>query len=680
MKKVFICFSVLLLVVILVSCGSKTYVDYMSKYKGFTPTYGSSTNNETIDLMASIYNDESVKNINVLPVSLKDETIIGVDMSSIIEVEQKGGKFFNDEGKEQDVFEILSDKGVNYVRIRLWNEPYTVNNISYGGGSNDIKTDLLIAKRAARVGMKILLNFHYSDFWADPKKQSIPRMWQNLDILALEDAVYKYTYDVIKQFEKEGVRPHMVQIGNEINNGFMFPQAPTSLGFRRISDLLKKGLKAVKDVSSDIKTVIHLAEGASESSLIYYFDKLIENEVDFDIIGLSYYSYWHGTMETFNKTLKALDKKYKQDIVVMEYSYGFTTKEHENANHIFNSELAVIGGYNNTFQGQASYIRDIYEAINSIEKGIGAFYWEPSWLPIKNAGWASEGARTYLESQGDDTSSLGNVSWANQALFTYSGKASPVLNVFKEMKTSTYSNEYIISYEKNMTGVLNIRSNDTLPKYINAYTNLDRLAQLEVTWNKSDVEKITETGTYIINGLVKSGNEEKEVILTLEAFENFMENPSFEQGGKVTSDVTDFNLVPYWQVTQSQIRTVKLESKNPRKVDNDGANNINIYSTQNYTFSLLQEVNLRPGTYELSVWSRSEAASGILMPNVNLVFKNNQTILQSSKIIYGNGWSQWQQTKVVIVIENEMILQIGLEGQGGASSWAHFDDFQLQRK
>lgn len=677
-KKIFLFLLMSLISVVLVSCNK--YKDYINNFKEFKPTIGSKVNNESLDDLVTLYSDQTAKDIKVLPVSLDDEFIIGMDVSSIIAVEESGGVFYNEQGQEQDVFEILKDHGVNYVRIRLWHNPTNSKGEPFGGGNNTTEVGIKIAKRAARVGMRILLDFHYSDFWADPAKQTMPRAWKDLTETQIEKELYEYTYDTLKEFSKNKVRPHMVQIGNEINNGFIYPTAPVDRGYARIAKFLKQGIKAVNDIDPKIKTVIHLAEGASLSGIKYFFDRMVSNEVNFDIIGLSYYSFWHGPLEEFEETLKELNDLYDKKIAVMEYSYGFTEKSAENANHIYNSDMESMGGYKTSMQGQASYIRDVNNVVSNIENGIGTFYWEPAWLPVKNAGWASEAARSYLVSQGDDVSSLTHVSWANQALFSYSGKVLPTLKVFNEMKNSKFDNEVVLSYDEEITMNVNLGSSDFLPKYVAGYTNLDRRALIEVSWNEEDVSKLTKPGEYVIKGTIKSGNELKEVTLNVTAYQNFVINDSFEDGGKVITDVKDFTNIKGWDVTQNVSGSVKIENKNPRRADNEGNNNLNIYQSSDYNFKLYQTVTLEKGIYELSVWARSAVSSGVLSPSVELFAESNEVNIDKTNIMYGQSWSDWTKTTITFEITEAKTIVFGIKGSGSATSWAHFDDFVLQEK
>lgn len=672
MKKVVCSFLIFLVSLFLVSCN-KEYKDYMDNFKGYKETVGTKINTETVEQQAKFYNDESFNNLKVIPIeNLKEDFIFGVDISSVIELLDNGAVYYDEKGRERDLFEILKESGVNYVRIRHWNDPTNDEGKLFGGGSNNLETNIKIAKMAARVGMRIVLNFHYSDFWADPGKQTIPRMWQSLSELELVDEIYNYTYEIIKEFEKANVRPHMVQIGNEINTGLLHPIASIDRGYKRVAMYLESGIKAVKDISEDILTIIHLAEGASEQQLVTFYDRMISNGLDFDIIGLSYYSFWHGDLERFKETLNVLNERYEQKIAVMEYSYGYTTKETEYANHIFNEELAAMGGYGASLQGQVSYIRDVNDAVNSISNGIGSFYWEPAWLPIKNAGWANNNAKSYLENQGDSLSG-GLVSWANQALFSFTGKVTPAINVFNMIKGDNSNiKEEVLSYEEKIDLLLNIRNkNEQLPKYVKGYTNLDRTKLVKVVWNKEDLEKLNSgEGDYLIRGHLLN-NENLVVEAHVTAYENYIIDGSFEELGRLTSDLTNFEDVLNWDIKQSTNGVVKIESKNPYK---EGFNNINIYYSVDYEFDLFQEVELEKGKYELIVYGRSALENDSLMPNVSLYANDFKT-----EITYGSSWSEWVMNKLVFEVNEEKRVIVGIKGSGLGGSWAHFDNFILKK-
>ena len=190
----------------------------------------------TGDQQAEIY-VEPVKGI-------EDDFIRGMDASAVLAVENSGAKYYGFDGNEQDVFQTLAESGVNYIRLRVWNDPYDENGNGYGGGNNDVETAIELGKRATKYGMKVSIDFHYSDFWADPKRQHAPKAWEGMDIEEKSEALYGFTKDSLIQLLDAGVDVEMVQVGNEINNGM---SGETNFGY--VAKLLTAGSKAVREVS-----------------------------------------------------------------------------------------------------------------------------------------------------------------------------------------------------------------------------------------------------------------------------------------------------------------------------------------------------------------------------------------------------------------------------------------------
>ena len=251
--------------------------------------------------------------------SLKPEgKILGADISFLPELEAKGIKF-SDKGAQKDAIEILKDHGFNYIRLRLFVDPATDSGYSPGKGFCDLQHTLEMAKRIKKAGLKFLLDFHYSDTWADPGKQYKPSAWKSLAFPELAGTVYKYTKNVLLALKKQGTLPDMVQTGNEINHGMIWPegsiQHPDSLAI-----LLKAGMAAVKDVDPKIITLLHIALGGQNNESEFFLDNMISRGVSFDVIGESYYPKWHGTLPDLQNNLSALKKKYKKPVIVAEYS------------------------------------------------------------------------------------------------------------------------------------------------------------------------------------------------------------------------------------------------------------------------------------------------------------------------------------------------------------------------
>jgi len=367
---------------------------------------------------------------------LRDNFIKGVDISMLPKLESLGAKYYQD-GTEGDLVKILKDNGVNYVRARLWVDPQSVSGESFGGGDSDLQHSIELGKRAHENGMKFLLDIHYSDFWTDPKKQTKPKSWEKLTFKALTKKVYDYTDQVMKAHRDAGVVPEMVQVGNELNGGMLWPDGKSWGGdgkeFDRLSLLLKAGIQAVNDNEvngNDIKIMLHLAEAGDNGLFRWWFDEITKRDVNFDIIGMSYYPWWHGPISKVKDNIHDVITRYNKPVILAETAFPFTSN---NGDSLANSyaEKGPIEGYNVSVEGQAQYLHDMMQFINNIpdQKGLGIFYWEPAWLPIKGATWATKPGMEYT----NDVWNTGN-SWENQALFDFSGNALPSLKVFKGLK------------------------------------------------------------------------------------------------------------------------------------------------------------------------------------------------------------------------------------------------------
>ncbi len=599
---------------------------------------------------------------------LTSDYFMGVDISSILEVEAAGGVFYDTDGTEKDIFEILAAHGINTVRIRLWNDPYDEDGNSFGGGGNDLETDLEIARRATAAGLNICLDFHYSDFWADPSKQTAPRAWADLSAEEMRQVVYDYTYEVLEAFAAEGCLPVMVQTGNEVNNGLLYPNGSTAT-YEAI--YLASAMKAVKDMDENILTVVHLANGASYSTISGIVDQLETLDVSFDVIGLSYYSYWHGSIDDFTDCVTKLDANYDYKICVMEYSYGYTDDSNEYTANQISSADAESGGYSVSVQGQASYIHDVNEVIASVESGIGTFYWEPAWLPLEGTSWATTYAHSYLEEQGD-AGGEGTVSWANQALFDFDGYALDSLYAFDMLWSNNVAEEEIISINVDLACDVDISNTDglALPASTTAFTTLDRWTSLAITWNEEELAAITSSGTYTVTGTIFCGGQEYEVTAEVNAYHDYLKNGSFDDT-EITSDVSDFSNIPNWSMTGTE-GSYRVESKNSRT----GAANLNIWYGSDYSNELSQTIaNMEAGTYTLSVYARS-AMENYAYPSCYL-YVEVDGVTYTEEITWGSSWDEWVQTSVTFEVDATTDITVGITSTGAAGTWAHFEDFAL---
>ncbi len=400
--------------------------------------------------------DEEPAEIHIEPIEgLGDDFIRGVDISSVLAEEESGVVYFDEAGQEQDIFQTFSENGVNYIRVRVWNDPYDENGKGYGGGNCDTAAAAEIGRRAAQYQMKLLVNYHYSDFWADPSKQMCPKAWEGMEIEEKADALYAYTVQSLGEILDAGADVGMVQIGNEINNGMAGEPDWPSRGA-----LLQAGARAVRDVAKErgreIRVAVHFTDIADQTGTLALARKLEEQEIDYDIFAVSYYPFWHGTMENLTDTLQKVNDAYGKDVLVVENSYPHTEGDGDGtANSIGASD--ILPEYPATAQGQAKEIRDVCAAVAAVgDAGLGYFYWEPAWLPVnvwekgaadadealaankeaweeKGAGWASSYASGYDPK--DAGQYYGGSSWDNQALFDYSGHPLESLKVFRYLQS-----------------------------------------------------------------------------------------------------------------------------------------------------------------------------------------------------------------------------------------------------
>ncbi|MDY2586734.1 glycosyl hydrolase 53 family protein [Winogradskyella aquimaris] len=244
--------------------------------------------------------------------------MLGADISFLPQLEARGAKF-HDDGLEKDVIEILKDHGFNYIRLRVFVNPENEQGYSPNKGFCGLDYTLQMAKRIKDAGLNLLLDFHYSDTWADPQKQFKPKAWEGLTFNELTSTLKEYTKSVLTQLKDQGTMPDMVQIGNEVNHGIVWPEGHVS-NLDNLAALLKAGTEAVREVDANTSVMMHLALGGQNEETTFWFDNMIARGVDFDIIGLSYYPIWHCTLDDLNHNMLDLIQRYQKDVNVVEYS------------------------------------------------------------------------------------------------------------------------------------------------------------------------------------------------------------------------------------------------------------------------------------------------------------------------------------------------------------------------
>ena len=613
--------------------------------------------------------------IFVQPVAdISDDFIRGMDASAVLSVENSGAVYYGYDGKEQDVFETLAQSGVNYIRLRVWNDPYDENGNGYGGGNNDLTTAMKLGVRAARYGMKVCIDFHYSDFWADPKRQHAPKAWEGMTVDEKSDALYDYTTESLGKLLDAGVDVGMVQIGNEINNGM---SGETDVD--AVMQLLNSGSKAVREVAEsygkDIKVAVHYTNIEDNDQIDTMAANLKDAGVDYDMFGLSFYPFWDGTNENMQNVAKLIEDKYGKEVYIAETSYCYTSEDGDGFGNSLKGTDDLTDGYGATVQSQATVIRDICAAAN--EAGVeGVFYWEGTWIPVGSAdadnsalwekygsGWAS----SYSAEYDPDDAGLyyGGCSWDNQAMFDFTGHPLASLNVFKYLKYGATA-PLAVDYIPDVYVSCNVGEDLVLPESIDVvYNDRSQNKKQSVSWNETQMKAIdtTKAGSYEIEGALEEGTTvtahvEVEMV-------NYAVNPGFEDKNRSMWKVSyEGEADP----TDYQVKADDAHS---------GETAFHFWSgDSDMEFSIEQEVTgLENGTYQLSVFSQGGDMSSDASMELYAVTADGGQTAPFMLTTYND----WQNPTIKEIKVTDGTVKIGVRFQCNVGSWGTVDDFTLNR-
>jgi len=344
--------------------------------------------------------------------------IKGADISHLLQIEDYGGRFYHG-GAQNDLLQILKDHELNAIRVKVWNDPgnrccYPANQ-SDPAGYNDPAHVTELAVRARDMGFRIMIDFHYSDWWTDPGKQYPPHEWQGQTINQLQNSLYSFTHHVLSSLKTKGVIPEWVQIGNEISNGLLWPTGSTD-NWDNLAALLKEGYRATKAIDLSIKVVLHYDNGGNHPGTVGWFDSARSRGVEWDTIGLSYYPVWHGSFSDLAHNMNGVSDRYGKEVIIVETAYPWTTQNGDAQPNVYTHTGPL--SYPMSPEGQKQFLNDLVSTIQAVPdgKGKGFFYWEPEWIPVEGAGWKV--------GEGDE--------WDNVTLFDFDGNALPSLDAFFE--------------------------------------------------------------------------------------------------------------------------------------------------------------------------------------------------------------------------------------------------------
>ncbi|MBD5520827.1 MAG: hypothetical protein HDR03_06315 [Lachnospiraceae bacterium] len=681
--------------------------------------------------------------IDVKKVALADDFITGADLSSYVSLRQSGVVFKDEKGKalsDSEFFEYLKEGGTNWVRIRVWNDPYNSNGDGYGGGNSDLDKAKIIGKLATAAGMRVLIDFHYSDFWADPSKQDAPKAWEAYSLEQKETAVYDYTLDSLNALKAAGVDVGMVQVGNETNNGICGEK-----GWDNMARIFSAGSRAVKyfndnanaDVAEDKKCLvaIHFADPSS-SVFASYAKNLANKGVEYDVFAASYYPFWHGTADNMYKQLLDVAKTYGKKVMVAETSWVTTWEDgdgHGNTSPKTTQDL----DYPVSVQGQADEMVDVISNVNKINEtcqglAIGVFYWEPAWISpyyVYNAGsrdeslynknkelwekygsgWASSYSAEY-----DPTDAgrwYGGSAVDNQAWFDFNGKALATAKMYSYIRTGASATERvneIANVENEIIKQVNVGndipwpdSDDIVVTFNDGTKSTDKngnthLISTTIKWDE-DQEALVNTdkaGTFTVDGTVLCKyyevdgdadtikSETYDICLTLEVLStsNILQNPGFE-----SADTSCWNTT-LSETTQANI-TADPGNHHVERKDEDphgGSWGWHFYSADEINFTIEQEVSdLKAGTYTVGGFIQGNGAASKDLQTLYVTVKSengSKTTYESTCSL--NGWLNWVNPEIAnIKVSDGDTLTVGVEIEstvGGA--WGTIDDMYMYGK
>lgn len=614
-----------------------------------------------------------VKKVGNLP----NDFIMGMDASSVISLEDSGVKYYNFNGEEEDVFKILADNGINTIRVRVWNNPYDENGNGFGGGNCDIETAVAIGKRANLYGMNLMVDFHYSDFWADPAKQMVPRAWKDMVIEEKCDALYQYTRDCLNRLKDEKVRVSIVQIGNETNGALAGEK-----NWFNISYLMDMGSKAIREVYPKALVAVHFANPEKVSNYLDYASKLDYYELDYDVFASSYYPYWHGTLENLSSLLSEIATTYGKKVMVAETSYAFTEDDTDFYGNTIGSGAGVTKNYPFSLQGQANCVRDVIDTVAHTTNGIGVCYWEGTWITVGGesfeensalweqygSGWASSYASAYDPK--DAGKYYGGCAVDNQAFFDANGKVLESLKVFALARNgNSVENKADALEDTNI--ICDLNEPLVLPKTVNAIMLDDSRESLSVTWNTTDAE---------IEAMHNGGVKKYDIVgtaggMTCHCYvsmveKNFLTNYSFEDDSNKTKIPMGWNVIENGNCNELWVEDKTTDSLT-------GNRHFHFWAELGKTvnFDLEQSVSgLSDGKYKYSISIMGGDAGET---KTYAYVKINGTVIETKDMTitsYGN-WCTVTINNIEYKEGDEIIIGIHVECAGsGNGAWGKIDD------
>ena len=634
-------------------------------------------------------NVEKIKN-------LPEDFIMGMDISSVMSEFASGVTYKDFEGNTidniTDFCKFLAENGITHIRVRVWNDPYDANGNGYGGGNCDVATAAEIAEGCRAAGLKMLIDFHCSDFWADPGKQQVPKAWSGYTLEQKADAVEEFIGASLRTIDPNHETIDMVQVGNETTGSFVGES-----GAENMCKLFSAGAKAIRAYNEEVKIVIHVTN-PEKGRVTTWAKNLDTYAVDYDVLATSYYPYWHGTLANLQSELAAVKANYGKDTMVAETSYAYTLEDsdgHSNTVRVGNNDSGANTLQPFSVQGQATAIRNVMETVNNAG-GLGVFYWEPAWITVGDiTGLSGDELETQMAANKEAWETYGS-GWAasyggeynpedagkwyggsavdNEAMFYPDGTPTAGLYVWNYVKTGAVSRYVSVESVTNPEETIDANAAFTLPETVVVTYNSGE-ADETVAWNEEEVAAIDTavSGVYTVSGTVTfskeinqgafSGMTSAEVIYTLTV--------------KQPNLVTDANDAGFESGVNYTIGGKGISAIPAKDDPYEGKGSMHWYYTSATTGTVTYNkvITLEPGKYSAELMSQGFAGDTIslqiLSDDDEVLFEGDATVLE--------GWAVWKKVAVDFMITKQTDVKIQIVVNMQKGGWGTADALYLYK-
>ena len=656
---------------------------------------------------------------------ITSDFIRGADLSSYISLKESGVQFYDYEGNaldDQGFFDFLADCGMNYVRVRIWNDPTDENGRTYGGGHCDVEVAKQIGTYATKAGMKVLLDYHLSDFWTNPGKQNAPKAWNGYSPEQKAEAVKSFISESLDDLLKQDINIGMVQVGNENTDGIAGEHK-----WENMCLLFQAGSEAVRETAAangkEILVAIHFTN-PEKGSYPEYAAYLQKYNVDYDVFGSSYYPYWHGTPEDLTASLKDIAETYGKKVAILETSYASTYLDGDGHP---NTESEGKAGdkfyYSVDEQGQADAIRTAANAVASVgDAGLGFFWWEPAWIPVqvyptkenfelfnrrglntegltleeyladadtilqnnktaweeKGSGWAASSAGDY---DADAKDWYGGSAVDNEAIFDFWGHPLSSARIFSYIWTGTEAPLKVTSVITDEIK-LDVNSSLNIPDACYVTYNDGYKERAAISWEEADVAAVdmSVAGEYLLHGSV---NPEK--LMHLRNASGAVNTDGMEEilsGAVAKVIVKSVNLLanPGFEeedMSMWEISSPVIARKNDGNNVHDGDYCLHFWDSGAVEYTVEQKVTLNKGIYTLGAYLEGGDAGADAVFTLYAVVDGQEYKTETGV----TKWQEWKNPEVtgISVPADGTEVIIGIYGKCAPGGWGAWDDFYLNQ-